>query len=177
MKPLLTRLACILVVPLGSTHLMSQPTGPTTRPPSIDNIERQQAEEQKLLLKQARRSGATVAPPVKRSPKSLMAGSHILTHRGHWTIVPKGSILHIPTRYQKMVAKSPQGELVSWTKFLRLNQGWVQTLPMNQQQASGQSPISPQTLKAQRSAGKVIITTLSKRPTAAPKPTSSVTKR
>lgn len=140
----------------------------STKPPTLEEIEKQQTAEQQKERK-TRKKTTAVLSPIKTAPSSLLGDSTLLTHNGNWTLAPKGSVLHVPTHYQKMVTTTPQGTLISWKKFLRLNRGWLQTVPVTRQQVSGKEPINPKTLKAQRSIGKVIVTTLSHIPIALPK--------
>ena len=103
--------------------------------------------------------------------RSLIANSTLLAHGRYWTLVPRGSVIHIPPRYRDKIVSKPTGELLEWHKFLRRNQGWLQTLPITMKQAQGKDMVGEKSTKAYQSIGKVIVGTCANGPiTMAKKP-------
>lgn len=66
--------------------------------------------------------------PIKQRPvaESSLASSSIFLFDGtNCTIIPVGSILHLPAELQNRVAKGIQGNFVLWPEFLKLNKAWL----------------------------------------------------
>lgn len=56
---------------------------------------------------------------------SLWSRSIILTDGENFTLVPVGSILHLPAELRSHVATKPQGQFTFWPNFLRRNGTWL----------------------------------------------------
>ena len=64
---------------------------------------------------------------------SLWANSIILADGEKFTVVPVGSILHLPAELRGHVAASPQGDFTFWPSFLQRNTAWLaaQEVPLS----------------------------------------------
>lgn len=67
----------------------------------------------------------TIKPIITIKKHSLIGSSVLLGHRGYWTLVPKGSVIHTPDRHKDKIIDKPKGKLLSWKQFLRENYGWL----------------------------------------------------
>ena len=91
---------------------------------------------------QERRESARIDPKIAivENPKplqkirsdqsqSLLDRSTVLVYRGHWTLVPKGSVLHVPLNLKSRIGKGGQGDLLPWPDFLSRNRTWLRAHP------------------------------------------------
>ncbi|MBK1790121.1 hypothetical protein [Persicirhabdus sediminis] len=78
----------------------------------------------------------------RRSQLSIMETSEILSNGSTWTIVPKGSLLHVPEYLKKNVLSKPQGELVDWQTFTSTNRSLVRAEEISYEQAKGNIAIA-----------------------------------
>jgi hypothetical protein len=62
------------------------------------------------------------APPVQ---SSLWRNSIILSDGEKFTLVPVGSILHLPSELRARVIAKPQGDFTFWPSFLQRNAAWL----------------------------------------------------
>ena len=92
--------------------------------------------------------------------KSLLSRSEIIAYRGHWTFVPKGAILHVPTRLAARVGDRPVGRLLPWKDFLARNRGWIFAQPVLMEQARGESALSEAVLENHEKLGRVVVAVL-----------------
>lgn len=89
------------------------------------------------------------APPVsaetqviaRTSGQSLISQSEILHDGEHWTLIPKGAVLHVPQSRAANVGAKPVGILLPWIEFLRKNTAWISTHETSFEQASGEVPL------------------------------------
>ena len=88
---------------------------------------------------------------------SLIKQSDILNDGIHWTIVPKGAVLHTPATFAERVGAKPLGRLLTWDDFLRANRSWLFTEEVSLDQASGKTPFLPSRHEAWNTVGKVIV--------------------
>lgn len=91
---------------------------------------------------------------------SLVQRSSILAYSGHWTLVPKGAILHVPPAFKNRVSAKPVGELLPWKEFLARNRGWIFTQPVQMKNARGEKALSENVLKNHRQLGRVVVAVL-----------------
>lgn len=71
---------------------------------------------------------AKAKPLTKAAPSiqsSLWTNSVILADGEKFTLVPVGSILHLPAELRGHVAASPQGDFTFWPSFLERNTAWL----------------------------------------------------
>ncbi|MBK1830552.1 hypothetical protein JIN77_07430 [Verrucomicrobiaceae bacterium R5-34] len=101
----------------------------------------------------------SVKPIVTVKKRSLMGMSTLLASRGHWALVPKGSIIHMPQQLKGKLVTSPQGKLQDWPVFLRENAGWIHLFPVDLAIARGHKTIDEKQMKAYQTMGKMVIAT------------------
>ncbi len=71
---------------------------------------------------------AKAKPLTKAAPaiqSSLWTNSIILADGEKFTLVPVGSILHLPAELRGHVAAKPQGDFTFWPSFLKRNAAWL----------------------------------------------------
>lgn len=71
---------------------------------------------------------AQAKPVVGRPPaveSSLWATSIIISDGEKYTLVPVGSILHLPASLRAHVVAKPQGDFTFWPNFLKRNSSWL----------------------------------------------------
>lgn len=71
---------------------------------------------------------AKARPLTKAAPSiqsSLWTNSIILADGEKFTLVPVGSILHLPAELRGHVAATPQGDFTFWPSFLKRNTAWL----------------------------------------------------
>jgi hypothetical protein len=89
------------------------------------------------------------------SATSPVLDSTILNDGTHWTMVPKGAVVHLPATHQARVDAKPVGSLLSWQEFSERNKRWIETTEVSFEQAAGVEEI-PSATKWPES-GKVVI--------------------
>lgn len=92
--------------------------------------------------------------PAAESP---ILDSTILHDGTHWTIVPKGSVVHLPAGQQAKVDSKPVGTLLSWQEFLERNKSWLETADVTFEQAAGVEEIPSATAATWPKSGKVVV--------------------
>jgi hypothetical protein len=129
-------------------------------PPMTDRITpeeiaaRQKSSPIATLEQQVAGAEAKVARP---GEQSLIKQSDILHDGTHWTLVPKGAVLHTPVAMGPRVGAKPIGTLLSWNDFLIANRAWLFTEEVTFDQAAGKRPIPPSRSEAWAKIGKVIV--------------------
>ena len=106
--------------------------------------------------------GITVAaepdPRAKSSAKqSIIAQSTILSDGTYWTLVPTGSVLHVPKQHQDRVIKQPAGKLLNWTQFSGRNRGWLGTQDVDLETAAGQKPLDEAAVDSWIKRGTIVV--------------------
>jgi hypothetical protein len=70
-----------------------------------------------------------IARPAPAEPPaiqhSLWSRSHILFDGEKFTVIPIGSILHLPPALRDRIVEQPQGEFTFWPNFLKRNSAWL----------------------------------------------------
>mgnify|MGYP001580303331 FL=1 len=92
-----------------------------------------------------------------KGKRSLSSIATVLVRGEHSTRIPKGAILHIPTRLSDRVSSSLQGEYLSWNDFLRKNRSWIYLQEVTMKQAAGKEPIKQQVVKSWKTFDKMVI--------------------
>jgi hypothetical protein len=89
--------------------------------------------------------------------ESLLGTSDILSDGTHWTLVPKGAVLHTPAAMAKRVGVEPVGQLLVWSDFLNVNRAWLQAEEISYEQATGKIPLVAEHAAFWPKQGKVIV--------------------
>lgn len=97
-------------------------------------LPRDAVSESELKAQRAKSSGlgaqlAARTHPLKQerpsTESSLYSQSIILTDGEKHTLVPVGSILHLPANLRDRVATEPKGDFTFWPAFLKRNAAWL----------------------------------------------------
>ena len=104
--------------------------------------------------------------------KKFYEGSTIITLEDIHTVVPKGSVLHVPEGLAKMIVKQPKGEMMFWPEFLQKYPKLVITKEVTWKTAKGEDPIKGSELKAFVEGGKIVVAVFKKNPLSVLEPAS-----
>lgn len=94
----------------------------------------------------------------------LEKNSEFVVFEGHYTLLPKGAILHVPERFKAQVVAKPQGNFILWQEFITRYRAVVSSFEVSLAEASGEAPIKPERLEAARKTGLIIVGTLNHNP-------------
>ncbi|MGD9417973.1 MAG: hypothetical protein Q7R22_003470 [Verrucomicrobiota bacterium JB025] len=118
--------------------------------------------------------------PRVKSPAtpSIINESILLSDGNHWTLVPKGSVLHLPEKQKHHVVTQPTGTFTRWSEFLKRNISWLSAESVSMDTATGKNPISTETTDAWPRRGAIVIAVhrggaISVKPPAVPEPPKS----
>ena len=115
-------------------------------PPVTDRITPEQMAERQAgspfdELKKQQQAAEKEAQVTRPDGQSLIKQSEILHDGTHWTLVPKGAVLHVPAQMGPRVGTKPIGTLLPWSDFLIANRAWIQTEEVTFDQAAGKVPL------------------------------------
>lgn len=113
------------------------------KPSPLDNLPQTDATAEKQVL----RSG----------DQSIIRQSDILTDGTHWTLVPKGAVLHVPAAMASRVGSNPAGKLLPWMDFLVANRAWISTEETSFDQAAGKVPLLAERRASWQKFNKVVV--------------------
>ena len=99
------------------------------------------------------------AAKAAKGRESLVARSTIISGASNWTIVPRGSVLSIPTRFKGYVNGQRKGKLVTWRDFYAKNSSWIRLLPVSVEQATGEDPLSEDYMESLKRTGLLVVAT------------------
>jgi len=103
-------------------------------------------------------AGAARDPRAKSPAKqSIIEQSVILCDGTYWTLVPIGSVLHVPENHRERVVKQPAGKLLNWQQFLVRNRSWLGTEDVDVATAAGRKPIAEETESTWAKRGSVVV--------------------
>jgi hypothetical protein len=108
-------------------------------------------------LKKQQQTADKEAQVVRPEGQSLIKQSEILHDGAHWTLVPKGAVLHVPAQMSPRVGTKPIGTLLSWSDFLIANRAWIQTEEVTFDQAAGKVPLQDARKEFWHNQTKVIV--------------------
>ena len=121
--------------------------------------------DESLKKRQAAGKFGGFAPEgTERKGWDLMENSEFIAFNGGSTLLPKGSILHIPEKFRPNVVPKPTGKLVIWTEFAGLYRGLVTCFNVTLAQAAGQAPIDEARLETARKTGLIVVAMLDGNP-------------
>lgn len=82
-------------------------------------------------------------PPSTQS--SLLTSSILISDGEKFTILPIGSVLHLPANLRSHIINQPKGDVLMWPDFLQKNSAWITakevSLPMSRGDAKAAAPI------------------------------------
>lgn len=108
--------------------------------------------------------GNTTEDPAKNAPKDLIKESTILCFRGNLTLLPKGSVLHVPEKLGDRIGVRPNVKVKTWDSFIQQNRGWIRTVEVTRDQAKGYRPLGEAVVESFQSGSSVVIATFKGRP-------------
>lgn len=80
--------------------------------------------------------------PTVNRPDDLVSTSEFLSFDGISTLVPKGALLCLPSDLTDRSGFRPGFRIVSWAEFYSRNRGWISTIEVTLEQATGKEPLS-----------------------------------
>lgn len=90
---------------------------------------------------------------------SLLQRSEIISFAGLATLVPKRSILSKPTRYEDRCRMQEGARIVPWREFLVKNRGWIRTVEVSVDQATGKKQITDDMNELNQKATMLVVAT------------------
>ena len=101
---------------------------------------------------------------IKPQLSALYNNSHILVNGGKHTIIPKGSIIYLPTKDKTKVSETPSGKFSFWPNFLKKNRSWIWTYEVTRDQAKGLKAIPESKLEEFAKINRMVVATYQKSP-------------
>ena len=92
----------------------------------VPNLKAQLATQTKPLTSKA--------PAVQ---STLWSRSIILTDGDYFTLIPVGSILHLPPEHRAHIVAQPTGEFTFWPNFLKKNAAWLEAKEVSLEMSRG----------------------------------------
>jgi len=121
----------------------TEKSNPLPQKPAFRDAATHQQLEKRLKYMQGREPMSKLAPaegkdPAKANPTAnFLKESDIICFNGVATFVPKRAILATPANLKDRLGMKPGSRVVTWTEFLNLNRGWVNTVEVDRTQAEG----------------------------------------
>lgn len=103
-------------------------------------------------------------PTLTTRPQSLLSRSDILCFQGRATLVPKRSLIHVPSEMKDRLGLKEGHQIGSWIEFLNANRAWIRTVPVTRVQAEGREPIAEETIKSFEKEKRLVIATYQEGP-------------
>ncbi len=111
-----------------------------------------------LNARRAKENFSGFAPEdVQQKGWDLVDYSDFIVFDGNVTIVPKGSIIHVPERFKAHVVSKPVGRLVPWAEFCARYRGLVSTKTVSLDEVAGKTPIEAKSMDAVRSSDLISV--------------------
>lgn len=88
---------------------------------------------------------------------TLFTSSLILSDGEQFTLVPVGSILHLPVQFQSRVLTKPQGDFTFWPRFLKKNSVWLAAKEVPLEMAKGDAKVAKAVMRDLAPGGKVLV--------------------
>lgn len=89
--------------------------------------------------------------------QSIIAQSTILSDGTYWTLVPDGSVLHVPEKHQARVVDTPAGTCLNWIQFAGRNRSWLGTHNVDLETAAGRKPLDKAAVDSWARRGTVMV--------------------
>ena len=106
-------------------------------------------------------------PTKKNQPSNIIESSDVIAFNGLTTLVPKGSILRLPKKFEKRVGVDSHkrtNRVVAWSEFFARNRGWITTIEVTRDQAHGESRIAEDRIEQLNKSPNMIVSTFSRGP-------------
>lgn len=100
-----------------------------------------------------------VDPSKNLSGRDLIKDSTILCYRGNLTLVPKQAVLHLPENLKDRSKEQSGVKIIAWSEFYQSNRGWIRTVEVTREQATGLAPLPETIVEAYQKSTSVVIAT------------------
>jgi hypothetical protein len=95
---------------------------------------------------------------VKRSTDASLLHESTVLHDGkNWTLVPNGSVVHLPESLRARANSKPVGTLLPWHEFLRRNPTWLVSHEVTFEQAAGNEALPAEAAKSWKTMEKIVV--------------------
>jgi hypothetical protein len=88
---------------------------------------------------------------------SLLTSSIVLSDGEAFTLVPVGSVLHLPPSYRNRVLEKPEGTFTFWPAFLAKNTSWLTAKEVPLKMAKGDAKAGEAIMRAVSMEPKVVV--------------------
>jgi hypothetical protein len=153
-SPHLMKTSILLLVAAAGGAFADQTVTEVITPEQMAALQTRSPFDELKKQQQASEKEAKVARP---EGQSLIKQSEILHDGTHWTLIPKGAVLHVPAQMSPRVGTKPLGTLLPWDEFLIANRAWIQTEEVTFDQASGKTPLQDARKEFWQNQTKVIV--------------------
>ena len=146
-----------LLAVLSATALAAPPVVDPITPEKMAEL--QASSDPMAELRKQQQVVEKEAKVVRPGEQSIIKQSEILHDGAHWTLVPKGAVLHVPAQMRPRVGTKPVGDLLAWSDFLIANRAWIATEEVSFDQAAGKKPLPEKRVEFWKNQTSVIVAT------------------
>lgn len=143
---------CLLLMPVWLRTSGGQPAAQAEEVRARDVVTEEKLREQasatprlKTLLESRAKPVVGAAPSMQ---SSLWSRSIILTDGEMFTLVPIGSILHLPPALRNRVAAAPVGRFTFWPAFQKRNEAWLAGHEVSLEMSRGDAKAARQVMQS-----------------------------
>jgi hypothetical protein len=155
LSQLLATLPCLAVCTVAAQDKKPYRAAPTHEELASALRQQQAADPMRQLPKV---EGAD--PSKENQPQDLLKRSDILCFNGLATLVPKRSIIVLPTALADRVGMKAGAKLVGWNEFFAANRGWLSSQEVTLAQVRGQEPFAESLSERLAKSTNVVVATL-----------------
>ncbi|MFD0892003.1 hypothetical protein KBB96_11300 [Luteolibacter ambystomatis] len=157
-----TAAACLTLMGAGTACAQKKGGGmgleflPKRIPPPATDV----MTDAQLLARQHRENAGKLMPKEQQvKGLDLQETSTFLENSGLFTIVPKGSVIHVPEKLKSLVVETPSvgSKFQSWQEFQVANRGRISAFEITFDQAAGKAPVDGDKLEALRRSDFLIV--------------------
>jgi len=122
----------------------------------------------KLRMEQQKDQLADLGPAMGQSDKDPSASlasrdfvknSAVFSFRGHLTLVPKRSVLHVPDALLNRMKVEENAKVQTFQDFLLSNRGWIRAVEVTREQALGHAALPESTVESFANSSQVVVAT------------------
>ncbi|QQL44526.1 hypothetical protein [Sulfuriroseicoccus oceanibius] len=115
--------------------------------PSANRVTREEMNAKRKKIDRERNYMIVPNKSVPMNP-SIYDNSTIIAYDGKHTILPEGAVMFVPEVLSDRVVNEPVGQFVLWPEFLRQNFGWLRTIDLSVEEATGKEHLKEPLLEA-----------------------------
>gem|GEM_PF-1616596 len=103
--------------------------------------------------------GVAAGGPARRGIASLDINkiTDVLSSNGYSTVIPKRSVLHLPSGLENKIARKPNQKYAKFSEFYRKNQTWIFKMEITMAEARGDTVINKEKINRVTKLGKVVL--------------------